>query len=145
MGHEVGYTIRFDDCSDPHATRIKVQRSIRTSGYHENSIFTCYYIALCYSAMLLSYSVFTLIYIVASVYIPFVFTLLLWFLLLYVTLLCNSNFYITLHLLYNALLLVLLHFFTLPYITLHDFTLLCIAFWHFVILFSVALHYIAFC
>lgn len=24
LGHEVGYTIRFDDCSDPHATRIKV-------------------------------------------------------------------------------------------------------------------------
>lgn len=24
MGHEVGYTIRFDDCSDPQATRIKV-------------------------------------------------------------------------------------------------------------------------
>ncbi|KAG9332603.1 hypothetical protein JZ751_014701 [Albula glossodonta] len=23
LGHEVGYTIRFDDCSDPHATRIK--------------------------------------------------------------------------------------------------------------------------
>lgn len=26
LGHEVGYTIRFDDCSDPHATRIKVAR-----------------------------------------------------------------------------------------------------------------------
>lgn len=24
LGHEVGYTIRFDDCSDPHSTRIKV-------------------------------------------------------------------------------------------------------------------------
>lgn len=24
LGHEVGYTIRFDDCSDVHATRIKV-------------------------------------------------------------------------------------------------------------------------
>lgn len=24
LGHEVGYTIRFDDCSDPNATRIKV-------------------------------------------------------------------------------------------------------------------------
>lgn len=24
LGHEVGYTIRFDDCSDPQATRIKV-------------------------------------------------------------------------------------------------------------------------
>lgn len=24
LGHEVGYTIRFDDRSDPHATRIKV-------------------------------------------------------------------------------------------------------------------------
>ncbi|GAA6074363.1 probable ATP-dependent RNA helicase DHX35, partial [Tachysurus ichikawai] len=23
LGHEVGYTIRFDDCSDPQATRIK--------------------------------------------------------------------------------------------------------------------------
>uniref|UniRef100_A0A672T4R4 RNA helicase n=1 Tax=Sinocyclocheilus grahami TaxID=75366 RepID=A0A672T4R4_SINGR len=23
LGHEVGYSIRFDDCSDPHATRIK--------------------------------------------------------------------------------------------------------------------------
>uniref|UniRef100_A0A8B9JWN2 DEAH-box helicase 35 n=1 Tax=Astyanax mexicanus TaxID=7994 RepID=A0A8B9JWN2_ASTMX len=29
LGHEVGYTIRFDDCSDPHATRIKIQRKRR--------------------------------------------------------------------------------------------------------------------
>lgn len=29
LGHEVGYTIRFDDCSDPHATRIKVQTHAR--------------------------------------------------------------------------------------------------------------------
>lgn len=28
LGHEVGYTIRFDDCSDPHATRIKVETVI---------------------------------------------------------------------------------------------------------------------
>ncbi|KPP75049.1 putative ATP-dependent RNA helicase DHX35 [Scleropages formosus] len=28
LGHEVGYTIRFDDCSDPHATRIKVAKPI---------------------------------------------------------------------------------------------------------------------
>lgn len=24
LGHEVGYCIRFDDCTDPQATRIKV-------------------------------------------------------------------------------------------------------------------------
>lgn len=28
LGHEVGYTIRFDDCSDPHATRIKVHLTV---------------------------------------------------------------------------------------------------------------------
>ncbi|PKU29031.1 hypothetical protein llap_20665 [Limosa lapponica baueri] len=26
LGHEVGYCIRFDDCTDPQATRIKVQK-----------------------------------------------------------------------------------------------------------------------
>lgn len=49
LGHEVGYTIRFDDCSDPQATRIKVPVSICTSGYHQYSIFTLHYITLCYS------------------------------------------------------------------------------------------------
>lgn len=32
LGHEVGYCIRFDDCTDPQATRIKVK--------HEQYVFT---------------------------------------------------------------------------------------------------------
>lgn len=28
LGHEVGYCIRFDDCTDPQATRIKVKHGI---------------------------------------------------------------------------------------------------------------------
>lgn len=29
LGHEVGYCIRFDDCTDPQATRIKVKHEQR--------------------------------------------------------------------------------------------------------------------
>lgn len=28
LGHEVGYCIRFDDCTDPQATRIKVKQYV---------------------------------------------------------------------------------------------------------------------
>jgi len=30
LGHEVGYLIRFDDCTDPSSTRIKVAVTLKT-------------------------------------------------------------------------------------------------------------------
>ncbi|KAA8590966.1 hypothetical protein FQN60_001909 [Etheostoma spectabile] len=43
VGHEVGYTIRFDDCSDPHATRIKFLTDgivLMLDEAHERTMYT---------------------------------------------------------------------------------------------------------